>query len=56
MFESSDLVVSCNILVQGPQHDHGHHGREEEDDHQRVEDTEPLNVGVRHRVKDVIPP
>lgn len=25
------LVVSCNVLVQGPQQDHGNHARQEED-------------------------
>lgn len=52
---SVDLVVSSNVLVQCAEHDHGDHGREEEHDHQRVEDAEPLDIGVRHRVKDVIP-
>ena len=32
-----------------------HHARQEQDDHERVHDGEPLDVGVRHRVEDVIP-
>ena len=33
------LVVSDYVLVEGPQHDHGHHTRQEEDNHKRVHDT-----------------
>ena len=32
------LVVSGNVLVQGSQHYHGNHARQEEDDDQRVHD------------------
>lgn len=41
--------------MQRPEHDHGHHSRQEEHDHQGVEDAEPLDVGVWHRVQDVVP-
>ena len=37
------------------EHDHGHHSREEEYNHQGVEDAEPLDVGVWHGVQDVVP-
>ena len=37
------------------QHDHGHHTREEDHDDERVHDAEPLDVGVRHGLQDVIP-
>jgi hypothetical protein len=35
--------------------DHGDHTRKEEDDDERVHDREPLDVSVRHRIKNVIP-
>lgn len=33
------LIVSSNIFMQGPQHDHGYHSRQEQHDHQGVHDT-----------------
>merc|ERR1719495_1763521 len=51
-----DLVVPCNVFVQGSQEYHGDHPREEENYDQRVEDGEPLNVCVWHALQDVVPP
>ena len=50
-----NLVVASNVLVEGAQEDHGHHTREEEDDDQGVENGEPLDVGMGHTLKDVVP-
>lgn len=49
------LVVSGNIFVEGTEHDHRHHSRQEEHDDKRVEDAEPLDISVRHGVQDVVP-
>ena len=51
-----DLVVPRDVFVQRPEQDHGHHARQEQDDHERVEDREPLDVRVGHTLEDVIPP
>ena len=34
---------------------HGNHTRQEQHNHQGVEDGEPLDVGVGHGLKDVVP-
>ncbi len=49
------LIVARDVLVQGTQEDHGHHPGEEEYDDERVENREPLDVGVRHALQDVVP-
>ena len=49
------LVVLEQIAVQGAQQDHGHHGREEDGDENRVDEGEPLHVGLRHGAQDVVP-
>lgn len=41
--------------MQGAQHDHRNHPRQEQNDDERVEDAEPLNVCVWHRLENVIP-
>ena len=50
-----NLVVPGDVLVEGPQEDHGDHPGEEEDNHEAVEDREPLDVSVGHAVQDVVP-
>lgn len=49
------LVVAGNVFVQRSQHNHGHHAGQEEHDDQAVENAEPLDLGVRHRLQDVVP-
>lgn len=49
------LIVPRNVLMQRPQQYHSHHARKKQHDHQRVHNTKPLYVGVRHRVEDVVP-
>ena len=39
------LVVSGNVLVQGSQHDHGHHARQEEDNDEGIHDAGEKHTG-----------
>ena len=41
--------------MQGSQEDHCDHTRQEENDHKRVQDGEPLDVCVWHALQNVIP-
>mmetsp|Transcript_63510 Transcript_63510/g.127557 ORF Transcript_63510/g.127557 Transcript_63510/m.127557 type:complete len:419 (+) Transcript_63510:862-2118(+) len=47
-FERLHLVVGGDVFAQGAEHDHGHHPRQEEHDHERVHDAEVVDfvVGV----------
>ena len=47
------LVVAAEVGAQRAHHDHGHHGREEEGDHDRVDDGHPVDLRVGHREVDV---
>ncbi|MPC40621.1 hypothetical protein E2C01_034184 [Portunus trituberculatus] len=49
------LVIASYVLVKSAQNDHRHHAREEKHDDQGIEDAEPLDVGVRHGVQDIVP-
>lgn len=44
-----ELVVLGDVAVEGAHHDHGHHAREEEHDHERVDDGEPVDLVVGHQ-------
>ena len=55
IFSAVNLVISGDVFVEGSQEDHGDHAGQEEDDHEAVEDGEPLDVGVGHAVQDVVP-
>jgi hypothetical protein len=46
LLESLHLVVAGDLLVQGAQHDHGDHSGEEENDHERVDDGEVVDLVV----------
>ena len=50
-----DLVVSGNIAVKSSQENHGDHSREEENDYEGVHDREPLDVGMREGIQEIIP-
>ena len=41
--------------MEGAHENHGHHGRQEEGYENRVDEREPLNVGLGHGAKDVVP-
>jgi len=56
VFAAVHLVVASDVLVKCPQHDHSDHPREKQDDHQRVENTEPLDIGVWTGLQNVVPP
>lgn len=49
------LVVAGNVLVKSAQHYHCDHARQEEYDNERIQNAEPLDFTVRHRVQDVVP-
>lgn len=55
IFSAINLVVSCNIFVKSSQEYHRHHSGKKEDYHKRIQNTKPLDIGVRHRLEDVIP-
>lgn len=55
VFAGVHLVVTRDIFVERSEHNHRDHSAEEKHDHQRVEDGEPLDVRVRHRLEDVVP-
>mmetsp|Transcript_5757 Transcript_5757/g.13122 ORF Transcript_5757/g.13122 Transcript_5757/m.13122 type:complete len:320 (-) Transcript_5757:20-979(-) len=42
------LVVLGDVAVQRPQEDHRHHARQEEHDHQRIQDGEPVDLPSGH--------
>mmetsp|Transcript_17586 Transcript_17586/g.51086 ORF Transcript_17586/g.51086 Transcript_17586/m.51086 type:complete len:325 (+) Transcript_17586:762-1736(+) len=42
------LVVALQVLVQRAHHDHGYHAAQEEHNHQRVDDGEPVDLLVAH--------
>mmetsp|Transcript_100495 Transcript_100495/g.279898 ORF Transcript_100495/g.279898 Transcript_100495/m.279898 type:complete len:202 (-) Transcript_100495:442-1047(-) len=47
-FRCSQLVVLGDIAVQCPEEDHCHHSRQEEHDHERVQDGEPVDLPSSH--------
>ena len=49
------LVVSHDVSVKRAHEDHPHHGREEDGDQDRVDQTEPLHVALGHGTQDVVP-
>ena len=49
------LVVLGDVAVQRAHHDHGHHAAQEQHDHQRVDDAEPVDLVVRHQQVRVPP-
>lgn len=49
------LVVASNVPVQRAEEDHSDHGREEDGDEDRVDEREPLDVGLRHGAQNVVP-
>jgi hypothetical protein len=44
-----ELVVLGDIPVQGAHHDHGHHARQEEHNHEGVDDAEPVDLIIGHQ-------
>ena len=54
-YANLSAVVLDQVLVDGAEQDHGEHAAEEEHNDERVEDAEPLDLGVLHRVEDVVP-
>mmetsp|Transcript_27966 Transcript_27966/g.65311 ORF Transcript_27966/g.65311 Transcript_27966/m.65311 type:complete len:466 (-) Transcript_27966:756-2153(-) len=48
LLRSVDRVVPVKISMQRPHHDHRHHARQEEDDHERIDDREPVDLIVAH--------
>lgn len=48
-------VVLGEILVHGAEENHGNHSGQEEHNDERVENAEPLNLGVGHGVENVVP-
>lgn len=50
------LIISRDIFVQSTKHYHSHHAGKEQNDNQRVENAEPLNIRMWHRFQNVIPP
>lgn len=48
-------VIFGQIFVYRTQENHRDHAAEEEHNHERVQNAEPLNFRIRHRVKNVIP-
>lgn len=44
---SLQLVVLGDVTVQRAQHDHGHHAREEEHNHERIDDGKPVDGGAQ---------
>mmetsp|Transcript_64762 Transcript_64762/g.208562 ORF Transcript_64762/g.208562 Transcript_64762/m.208562 type:complete len:257 (-) Transcript_64762:310-1080(-) len=42
------VIVLCDVTVQRAQQDHGHHAREEEYNHQGVDDGEPVDLTLMH--------
>lgn len=55
IFTTIHLIVPCNILMQGSEQNHSHHSREEEDNDEGVQNTEPLNVCMWHGFQNVVP-
>mmetsp|Transcript_73152 Transcript_73152/g.174326 ORF Transcript_73152/g.174326 Transcript_73152/m.174326 type:complete len:201 (-) Transcript_73152:410-1012(-) len=49
------LIVLGDISVQGAQQNHGHHARQEEHDHQGIQDGEPMDLTPGH-LQVVVPP
>lgn len=49
------LVVLEQVTVQRPEQYHGHHGCQEQSDQDRVDQREPLHIGLGHGAKDVVP-
>lgn len=48
IFAAVHLIIPSDVLVQSAQHNHGHHTAQEENNYQRVENREPLDIRVRH--------
>lgn len=55
VFLTVELVVTRDVSVKSPHQNHSDHSGQKEDDHERVHDGEPLDVGVGDRVQDVVP-
>jgi len=47
------LAITSNIGVKGAHHDHSNHTRQEEDNHEGVDDREPVDLVVGHEKVDV---
>jgi len=47
------LVVCADVVVEGPEHDHCHHCRQEHENDHRVDDRVPVDVWVRVREVEV---
>ena len=48
LFGGLKLVVLGDVPVQGAHHNHGHHATQEEDDHEGVDDGEPMDLVICH--------
>ncbi len=48
-------IVLGQVLVHGAEQNHGDHTAEEEHNDERVDNAEPLDLGVWHGVQDVVP-
>lgn len=55
IFPTLHLIVSRDILMQGPKQYHRDHSTQEQYNNQRIEYREPLYIRLRHRFKDIIP-
>mmetsp|Transcript_11078 Transcript_11078/g.29748 ORF Transcript_11078/g.29748 Transcript_11078/m.29748 type:complete len:404 (-) Transcript_11078:9-1220(-) len=55
LLRSGHLVVLGDVTVQGPQHDHGNHARQEDQDQQGVQDGKPVNLPACH-LEVAVPP
>jgi hypothetical protein len=54
-FGCFQLIVLGDVPVQGTHHDHGHHSRQEQHDHERVDDRKPMDLVIRHQEVRVPP-
>mmetsp|Transcript_98976 Transcript_98976/g.280342 ORF Transcript_98976/g.280342 Transcript_98976/m.280342 type:complete len:350 (+) Transcript_98976:861-1910(+) len=48
LLRAGELVVLRDVAVQRPEQDHGHHAGEEDHDHERVQDGEPVDLTAGH--------
>mmetsp|Transcript_35291 Transcript_35291/g.82630 ORF Transcript_35291/g.82630 Transcript_35291/m.82630 type:complete len:624 (-) Transcript_35291:173-2044(-) len=55
LLEEVLLLVPLEVAAEGADHDHGNEAGEEEDDHERVEDREPVHLRVVGRLQVGVP-
>lgn len=55
IFTTVHVIVLSHIFVKYPEHDSSNDARQEQHNHQRIQNAEPLDICVWHRFQNVVP-